>query len=247
MSPSLTTARDIPLLITSHSSSSERRITPSWTIANLKAKLEPITGIPPSSQILSLHTPGQAQEISIEAEDEDSVEIGQWSLAPYAELKVRSSGNEINFNAPTLSSVPKYEMPEDVYEKRPETVLAYKKAHKVGRFDPNAPEIQQRKAREAWEEVEQRNIKMAARCHLLAEPTRRGSIAYIGPIDELPGAPGAPWIGIILDEPTGKNDGSIKGKRYFQSERNRGVFVRPGFVQVGDFPELGLLADDEEL
>ncbi len=90
MPPAMIPARDIPLLITSTASSSERRITPSWTIAHLKAKLEPVTGIPPSSQILSLRLPDQQQVLPIQAEDEDAVEIGTWPLVPYAELKVQS-------------------------------------------------------------------------------------------------------------------------------------------------------------
>jgi tubulin-folding cofactor B len=32
--------------------SSERRVSPAWTVEQLKAKLEPITGIPPSCQKL---------------------------------------------------------------------------------------------------------------------------------------------------------------------------------------------------
>ena len=85
----MATSRDIPLLITSTASSSERRITPSWTITHLKAKLEPVTGIPPGSQKLSLRLPDQPQETSIEAEDEDIVEIGNWPLVAYAEIKVQ--------------------------------------------------------------------------------------------------------------------------------------------------------------
>lgn len=85
----LTTVRDIPLSITSAASSSERRITPSWTVAHLKTKLEPVTGIPPSSQQLSLRLPNQQEEIAIHAEDEDGVEIGQWPLVPHAEIKVQ--------------------------------------------------------------------------------------------------------------------------------------------------------------
>ena len=87
---SMTTARDIPILITSSVSSSERRITPSWTIAHLKTKLEPVTGIAPSSQILTLRLPDRQQETPIEAEDEGSVEIGRWPLVAYAEIKVCS-------------------------------------------------------------------------------------------------------------------------------------------------------------
>lgn len=53
-----------------------------------------------------------------------------------------------------LSSVPKYTMPAETYDALPSTVLAYKKTHHIGRFDPNASEIQQRKIHEAWEEIE---------------------------------------------------------------------------------------------
>ncbi len=57
---SLQTAHDIPILITVPGTSTtsvpllsaERRISPAWTIEQLKAKLEPVTGIPPSAQKL---------------------------------------------------------------------------------------------------------------------------------------------------------------------------------------------------
>ena len=62
----------------------------------------------------------------------------------------------------------------------------------------------------------------------------------MGPIASLPGPTDAPWIGVALDEPTGKNDGSFHGERYFQCEKNKGVVVRAEKVEVGDFAELGL-------
>lgn len=91
MAQTLTTGRDIPLIIISTASSSERRITPSWTIAHLKTKLEPITGIPPSSQKLTLRLPEQHQEIAIDAQDEETAQIGGWPLVAYAEIHVCSS------------------------------------------------------------------------------------------------------------------------------------------------------------
>lgn len=78
---------DVPLLLVAENSSSERRITPSWSISRLKAKLEPITGIPPSSQKLSLKTPAQGT-IFIEANDEDSTYLTAFPLTAYAELHV---------------------------------------------------------------------------------------------------------------------------------------------------------------
>jgi tubulin-folding cofactor B len=83
---SLQTAGDIPLLVSSENSSSERRITPSWTIGQLKAKLEPITGIPPLSQKLSLQHGNQCTPI--EAADEENTQLGTFPLAPYAEIVV---------------------------------------------------------------------------------------------------------------------------------------------------------------
>lgn len=39
----------------------------------------------------------------------------------------------------------------------------------------------------------------------------RGTIAFIGMTSFAAGK----WVGIILDEPVGKNNGSIKGQSYF--------------------------------
>ena len=34
------------------------------------------------------------------------------------------------------------------------------------------------------------------------------------------------WLGIELDQPQGKNDGSVQGQRYFSCTRDYGLFVR---------------------
>jgi CAP-Gly domain-containing linker protein 1 len=52
--------------------------------------------------------------------------------------------------------------------------------------------------------------------------TKPGTIAYIGETQFAPGD----WAGIALDEPIGKNDGSVAGTRYFQCENKKGVFSR---------------------
>jgi CAP-Gly domain len=51
---------------------------------------------------------------------------------------------------------------------------------------------------------------------------RPGQIAYIGETHFAPGD----WAGVVLDEPNGKNDGCISGKRYFQCEPKKGIFSR---------------------
>lgn len=50
-----------------------------------------------------------------------------------------------------------------------------------------------------------------------------GYIQFLGETQFAPGQ----WAGIVLDEPIGKNDGSVAGVRYFQSEPLRGIFTRP--------------------
>uniref|UniRef100_A0AAY4DJV2 CAP-Gly domain-containing protein n=1 Tax=Denticeps clupeoides TaxID=299321 RepID=A0AAY4DJV2_9TELE len=50
-----------------------------------------------------------------------------------------------------------------------------------------------------------------------------GYIQFLGETQFAPGK----WAGIVLDEPIGKNDGSVAGVRYFQCEAQRGIFTRP--------------------
>ncbi|KAJ1976839.1 hypothetical protein H4R35_002527 [Dimargaris xerosporica] len=56
---------------------------------------------------------------------------------------------------------------------------------------------------------------------------KMGTIRFMGGTDFAAGK----WVGIELDEPTGKNDGSVQGKPYFSCQPNYGVFVRPSQVR----------------
>ena len=47
-------------------------------------------------------------------------------------------------------------MPAETYSTLPDTVLAWKKANKLGRFDPHAPDIEKKKIEGGWSEVEER-------------------------------------------------------------------------------------------
>jgi len=85
---SMHTAADVPLNIVSDNSRSERRISPSWTIAHLKERLEPITGIPSSSQKLTLKLGGSQSSVVLSALNEETTQLSQFPLQPYAELNV---------------------------------------------------------------------------------------------------------------------------------------------------------------
>ena len=85
---SLTSAADVPLQISSANASSERRISPAWSIQHLKTRLEPITGIPASCQLLTLRV-GAQDAIPIQAQDEETTCLAAFPLQPYAEIAVR--------------------------------------------------------------------------------------------------------------------------------------------------------------
>ncbi|XP_054432007.1 kinesin-like protein KIF13B [Pteronotus mesoamericanus] len=54
-----------------------------------------------------------------------------------------------------------------------------------------------------------------------------GIVRYVGPTDFQEGT----WVGVELDLPSGKNDGSIGGKQYFKCNPGYGLLVRPGRVR----------------
>ena len=58
-----------------------------------------------------------------------------------------------------------------------------------------------------------------------------GRTAVVRFVGETAFAPGV-WVGVELDDGTGKNDGSVQGERYFDCDMGNGMFVRPTAVAV---------------
>ncbi|NXS53711.1 KI13B protein, partial [Brachypteracias leptosomus] len=61
---------------------------------------------------------------------------------------------------------------------------------------------------------------------------KTGTVRYIGPTDFQEGT----WVGVELDLPSGKNDGSIGGKQYFRCNPGYGLLVKPGRVRKATGP-----------
>lgn len=139
-----------------------------------------------------------------------------------------------------ISLVEKFVMSDADYDKRPDSIRNYKK--KMRETDPyftllpeNRREPSVSKA-PGVETLEPFNV--GDRCEV-APGSRRGRIEWKGLCPVI--GPGA-WIGVKLDEPLGKCDGSVgfgkHEKRLFTCEQKYGAFVRPDKCTVGDFAEI---------
>lgn len=83
-------------------------------------------------------------------------------------------------------------------------------------------------------------IKVGQRCRLpdFAEGVEvRGEVKYVG---KIPDMGEGYFVGVKLDEPYGKNNGTFNTVKYFDCLNKYGVFCRPSELEVGDFPEIEL-------
>lgn len=113
--------------------------------------------------------------------------------------------------------------------------MAYKARNKIGRFADQA---------EAAEPDLPTGLQVGARVKVdmsaSATYVRLGTVRYIGETQFAKGT----WVGVVYDEPVGKNDGSVDGERYFQCQMKYGGFVKPEKCQVGDFGRDSCLDDE---
>ncbi|KAF9779318.1 tubulin-folding cofactor B [Thelephora terrestris] len=228
----------ITLWVISPDTRSERRFDLHITIGQLKDKLERVTGIPVSNQALSLYNAEEDTQPAATLED-DARPLGYYGARDWQFLKITDTNPSITLTGQLsdVSQVEKFELSEEAYAQRNDTVLAYKQRQKLGRFAEKADEEQQ----ETEEDV---NIQVGSRCQIEStEPGfhKRGTVRFVGKPKFSHGV----WVGVEYDEPIGKNDGSVQGERYFECRQGYGVFVRPNKVETGDFPVEEIDFDEE--
>lgn len=58
----------------------------------------------------------------------------------------------------------------------------------------------------------------------------KATVQFVGNTHFSPGD----WIGIELEDASGKNDGSVQGQRYFDCPSGHGMFTRPSVLKIID-------------
>ena len=221
------------------------------TVFDVKKRLALHNGTPPGDQKLYV----KDGDMIVGELDDDTRKIGFYSIQNGQTLHVVDTNPysmSANGGLEDTSLVKKYEMSDEEYNKRKNTLRSYKRemlkkdpnfkfdwsqAGKNGLKGVKGKENQGERTYPGPESVA--GMKVGNRCEV-NPGARRGEIMYLGEVKEL--LPGH-WIGVKFDEPLGKNDGSVKGTRYFQCANRYGGFCRASNLQVGDFPEADLFAD----
>lgn len=218
---------------------SEKHFQKDLTVAALKAKLELVTGAACNNMIIEVY--GKDDKFICRLDDNDAL-VGSYPVDDGARLHViDKSGQSSEFE--DTSKVEKYEMTDSDYSQRTDSLRAFKENMKLGRFKDVDPEEEKRREAERQqkeydEEQKARSIQVGNRCEvrLAGQPVKRGTVMYVGLTDFKPGY----WVGVQYDEPLGKHDGSVEGRRYFQCPSKYGAFAKPQAVTVGEFPELSV-------
>ena len=209
----------------------ERKFLKSITVGDLKGKLEMLTGGGASTMKLQVYE--KDSEKLVCALDNDSALLGSYPIDDGMRLHVTDK-----FLLRTaLPEVEKFELTAEEYAKKKGTVRDFLARNKLGKYNEEEQKRldEAKKAEREAEEKAAAAIKVGNRCEVktAGAPTRRASVMYIGEIEGKKGL----WVGVKYDEPLGKNDGSVDGKRYFECPPKYGGFAKVSSVTVGDFPE----------
>lgn len=227
----------------------ELRMDLSAPISAVKDRLYRHTGSRPASMTLLLRS-SERGPIRAELADETrtlaqyAAATGDWLHVIDDDPHSASAGGWLE----DTSLAPKYELPEGKYENSQNTYRAYKTrmrekdpgwsmtselAKKVNRMNVGGPDYaEERPVIEVGQRVE------------VTPGAKRGEIRFVG--NGLEGLPEGWWVGVRFDEPGGKNDGCVKGVRYFEARMGFGGLVRPSKVAVGEFPPLDDVESESE-
>ncbi|KAK8828886.1 hypothetical protein WA538_000889, partial [Blastocystis sp. DL] len=210
----------------------------SATVLDLKKKVELHSGTPVAFQKLCLRT---REGTTICQLNDDSVTLEKAGFRNGMEVHCVDTNPDSLAKDGGLddeTKIEKHVMTDEEYNKRANTVRAYKLQMEAQRI------AEGKTADSEYTEETVHAIEVGNRCEV-HPGGRRGVVAWKGVLEEGDPNKGGYWVGVKLDEPTGRNDGSYKGRQFFSCPMNYGVFVRGPNVVVGDFPEEEIDLDEE--
>ncbi|XP_026086760.1 tubulin-folding cofactor B isoform X1 [Carassius auratus] len=226
----------VSVRLTSAASSFEtnRRFNRGITIAEFKCKLEMIVGTTAAYIDLELFS---TSDKFLQKLDNNEALLGSYPVDDECRIHVTDRSGTQSAEFTDLSKVDKFEISDEAYEKRGDSIRTFKKNLKLGRFNEEnrAKQEEALAKKEEEEKVAAGSIAVGNRCkvEVVGQPSKIGTVMFVGTVDFKPGY----WVGVKYDEPLGKHDGSVNGKRYFECEPKYGAFMKPLSVIVGDFPE----------
>lgn len=176
----------------------EQRFYKSMKIYEVKDFLSKKFGTLP--ELMKVHLRKQNGQV-IDLFNENS-SLGEFNVEEFDTLHVidlNPNSVLVQHNLDDTSAVQKYEISEEDYDKRNDSVRKFKKKLLN---DPNYIQFLKDNQGETYEE-EAKSMEVGNRC-LLGDGFRRGEIKYVGKVSDL-GI--GYWIGIKLDEPSGDSNG----------------------------------------
>lgn len=213
----------------------EKRYMPSQTIEQIKANIATHFQTPVAAMKLRLK---KADGSVVDEDLKNEKMLGYYQVPAdgwcidVIDTRDKKDAEFLDFN--DTSKVEKFQISEEAYAKREDNARAFRqrmeeqmKAQLAAEGVAPPPELHADSYKE-----DAAKMKVGDRCQVFPGD-RLGTVRYVGQVPELKLGW---WIGIQYDEPQGKNDGTAKGKRYFECPANYGGFVRPEQVTVGDFP-----------
>jgi len=224
----------------------EKRYDDGITVGNFKNKMVMVCGSNPKDMIVQLKDATGEVLKTLQPDDATLADLGVTNNAYIHIVDTNPKGGMAeqmaNFAMGVGPKVEKFEIDEKKYEARDDTFRKFKE-NQLKNFSADK-QAQKEALEKKWDDLASQ-WKVGDRCETDKPGFKhRGTIMYIGGIE----GKNSQFIGIKLDEPFGKNDGTAKGKRLFVCEMKYGLFMRPSTVKVGDYPPLDDFDNtDEEL
>ncbi|CAG0892283.1 unnamed protein product [Cyprideis torosa] len=232
----------IELIITSTVSTFEtrRRFDEGISVGELKGRLELLTGGNPGTMKLELF---DKDNHFVKELRDNSVSLGSVGVGDGFRVHVEDSSRLTGEFEAELKEGEKFDLSHEEYKKKDDTVHAYLSKNKLGKYSEEFQQKRQEEEREESRKAEGLRVGDRCRVTVVGQPVKLGTVMFVGEVGFKPGA----WVGIKYDEPLGKNDGCVGGRRYFECPPKYGGFVRPSCVDVGDFPEESLEDELDEI